>query len=48
MIKNKMLKKLLKEGLEMLTRAKAYQGLKEFKGKYKFTLDLDDLREDKK
>jgi len=38
----------VRKGLELLTAQDAYEGLLKLQGKVKFSLDLDELRKDKR
>jgi hypothetical protein len=38
----------LKEGLEQLITAKAYEEIRQFRGKVRVSIDLDALRDDRK
>jgi hypothetical protein len=46
-ITDKSITETLKLGLEALILAKAYQTVRNFKGRVKFTIDLNTLRDDK-
>lgn len=37
----------VRKGLELLAAQEAYEGLRRWRGKYKFSIDLNELREDR-
>lgn len=37
----------IKQGLERLTRAQAYENVRKLRGKLKFSIDLNELRKDR-